>query len=127
MKWFKGKTAPPYMLQIWPTLKCNLNCIYCWRRLRDKIPEEKISPERYVEIIKEAGSIGIKRVEIAGGGEPLVFKKIFELTKLVKSSGMLGTMTSNGTLIAIAVMISKTVRTSLGSGSAEHIAHRNIL
>jgi len=98
MKWLKGKTAPPYMLQIWPTLKCNLNCIYCWRRLRDKIPKEKISPERYVEIINEAGNIGMKRVEIAGGGEPLIFKKIFELIKLIKSFGMIGTMTSNGTL-----------------------------
>ncbi len=98
-KWLKGKTAPPYMLEIWPTFECNLNCVYCWRRVHDlrKI-KQRVSEERYLEILNEASNIGIRRVEVVGGGEPMKFPRIIEIIKRIKLSEMIGTMTTNGTL-----------------------------
>ena len=96
--WFKGKRVPPYCVEIWPTLKCNLNCIYCWRRLHNEPLKQQITPERYIEIVHEAGRMGVKRIEVSGGGEPLMFEKITELVKAIKSYKMIGTMTTNATL-----------------------------
>jgi MoaA/NifB/PqqE/SkfB family radical SAM enzyme len=96
-KWFDGGKAPPFTLEIWPTFDCNLNCIYCWRQTNIKV-ENKISGEKYFELINQAKELRVKRIEIDGGGEPMMFPKIIKLIKEIKENGMIGTMTTNGTL-----------------------------
>lgn len=100
-KWLKGEKAPPYVLEIRPTNNCNLNCLSCQARGKERfIPgEENISNEQYVNLIREAGKLGVKFVQIVGGGEPLVRKDVtFLMIKTIKQHNMDGFLVTNGTL-----------------------------
>ena len=96
--WANGKKAFPLSVELSPTLKCNLNCLFCWRQGESKIDSEELSFERYKEILKEASKMNVKEVRIIGGGEPLFRKDTFEIMKVVKSRGMFGYICTNGTL-----------------------------
>lgn len=99
LKWSKGEKAPPLSIELSPTLRCNLNCLFCWRYGKKSIDYGKeVSLKRYKEIIEEATNFGVKEVRIIGGGEPLLRKDTFEIIKDVRSKGMFGYICTNGTL-----------------------------
>jgi MoaA/NifB/PqqE/SkfB family radical SAM enzyme len=102
LQWSIGKKTAPYMLEIWPTFKCNLNCIFCAHNLeRNKENQDyskKIKLNRWLEILDEAHKMDVKLIRLAGGGEPMNVDDISLFTTKVKSYGMKGTMTTNGTL-----------------------------
>jgi len=99
LKWSKGEAAPPLIIELSPTLKCNLNCLFCWRYGKKDIDYgEEVSSKKYKEIIEEAARLGVKEVHIIGGGEPLLRKDTFEMMKAIKSKGMFGYICTNGTL-----------------------------
>lgn len=98
LKWSKGENAPPLSIELSLTLRCNLNCLFCWRYGKKNIDYgEELSLKKYNEIIEEASNIGVKEVRIIGGGEPLLRKDTFEIMKNVKSKGMFGYICTNGT------------------------------
>lgn len=103
-KWEKQSFAPPAQISITPTNSCNLKCRSCWRRdelyepnshdLKTEMPEQKLH-----DIIREASELGVRCVELTGGGEPLASKAVTaQLIKEIKNRSMIGWMTSNGTL-----------------------------
>tara|TARA_Y100000310_G_C20680479_1_gene815630 strand:+ start:896 stop:2035 length:1140 start_codon:yes stop_codon:yes gene_type:complete len=102
LQWSMGKKAAPYMLEIWPTFKCNLSCIFCAhnleRKTRDVDYSKEIKLNRWLEILDEAHNMDVKLIRLAGGGEPMNVDNISLFTTKVKSLGMKGTMTTNGTL-----------------------------
>jgi len=102
LQWSIGKKAAPYMLEIWPTFKCNLNCIFCAHNLERKTKNVDYSKEiklsRWLEILDEAHNMDVKLIRLSGGGEPMNVDNISLFTTKVKSLGMKGTMTTNGTL-----------------------------
>lgn len=104
-QWSKGNPQPPVVLEVWPTFRCNLSCLFCdyrkKREKKDRLADYKLelSDKRWCEIIKEASKIGVKAVRIAGGGEPLVRNQLtLKLIKLIKNSKMWGLLTTNGSL-----------------------------
>ncbi len=84
------------------TNSCNLKCIACWTHspllknpppphfYREKIPEEILR-----KTIEEWKKLGVKRVRLTGGGEPLTYPKIVEVMKEIKEKGMLLCLTTN--------------------------------
>jgi cyclic pyranopterin phosphate synthase len=89
-------------LRISVTDRCNLRCTYC-------MPEEGVIPkshydilsyEKIIEVVKEAISLGIKKVRLTGG-EPLVRKGILFLVEQLKKLPSIGdlTLTTNGVLL----------------------------
>ena len=112
--WFKHQKVGPLSLEIWPTYRCNLNCVMCgtWasrRRLGkqgidydvEKEIASEISEQRFVEIIKEAARLGIKKCLITGGGEPFVRKATtLRLMNEIKMLNMFGNVNTNGTLLS---------------------------
>ena len=103
VQWAKGKTAPPFTLDISPTDWCNLKCRSCW--MRDPVygeefhSEYQLSDERLLSLINEASQLGVRHVEITGGGEPLMRREVvLEMMRLIKEKGMEGSMTTNGTM-----------------------------
>ncbi len=87
-------------LEIYPTLACNLNCGFCDTTDRHRPPVDELSPERWLEIVDEAASLGVRRVFILGGGEPLLRKDATpRIMERVKAHGMEGILTTNGTLL----------------------------
>lgn len=101
LAWMNGNKAGPTKLQLNPTNRCNLNCRFCWLRDFDSTEAnyEEIEPKRYLEIIEEASEMGVKSVEITGGGEPLCRKDILDIMRKVKKHGLYGELITNGTLL----------------------------
>jgi len=84
--------SAPLELVIYPTLKCNLNCKFCF--LKNRISSE-FKSEKWLEIISEAKSMGVLSVSILGG-EPALYKEIDDLLNGIESLGIKTTMTTNG-------------------------------
>ncbi len=100
--WSKGKKISPYKIELRPTDKCNLRCLTCYSRLKKRFERQELPLEKYIEIIKEAGKIGVRRFHISGNvGEPLFRKeKTFRIMKEIKEQGMVGSLVTNGTLFS---------------------------
>lgn len=102
IKWSRGKREAPYVLEIWPTFRCNLNCVFCAHDLQRKTERvdysKEISSERWLEILKEAYTLGVKEIRLVGGGEPTNMKDSFFLMGKIKEYGVVGSATTNGTL-----------------------------
>ncbi|GFZ31224.1 radical SAM/SPASM domain-containing protein [Clostridium zeae] len=84
--------SAPLELTIYPTLKCNLNCKFCF--LQNKISNE-ITCEKWIETISQAKEMGVLSISILGG-EPALYKNIDELLNAIESIGIKTTITTNG-------------------------------
>jgi len=69
-------------LRLSVTQRCNLSCPYCHRE-GELNPAKETSLEEIEEIIKNAKSIGIKKIKITGG-EPLVREDITAIIRIIK-------------------------------------------
>lgn len=104
--WMKDGWAPPYRIHICPTDTCNLQCLSCWRSSPKHcgnlgLPANEITDERFLTLIDEAIDLGVREIELTGGGEPLIRKKlVLEIIKKIKKSGLRGAITTNGTLFS---------------------------
>ncbi|MFB6088227.1 MAG: radical SAM/SPASM domain-containing protein [Candidatus Aenigmatarchaeota archaeon] len=103
-KWADGNPQPPVGIELAPTLRCNLNCKFCWRRKDDfkKTDEElrknEMSLGKYKKIIREARDMDVKEVRIIGGGEPLFRQDTIDIMKKIKEEGLYGYICTNGSL-----------------------------
>ncbi len=102
LRWSEGATAPCYSISIHPTIKCNLNCRFCYlreREIMDLPPPDELSDERWLRLIDEGAEHGVRYWVIIGGGEPLVRKKLTHAMMLkICQLGMNGSIITNGTL-----------------------------
>ena len=101
--WKKNKPQGPLHIDLEPTASCNLKCLFCWTRVKEKVEscryERTLTNKRLLEIVKEAAELKVKEWEIAGGWEPLVKPRIVsKVMLLIKENGMFGSITTNGTL-----------------------------
>jgi len=99
--WLNNKPTPPYQIEINPTNKCNLNCLHCQARGKKEYKsgeEEKITNRIYKRIIREASDLGVKKIHLSGGGEPLISQKIYKIIKQIKKNRITGSLVTNGTL-----------------------------
>ena len=64
----------PVTLEIYPTLRCNLDCQFCDTTDRHRPPQAELSPEEWKSIINEAAQIGTKQIFVLGGGEPFIYR-----------------------------------------------------
>jgi len=89
------KKAGPMMVVVSPTNKCNANCVHCCFSDRDKHLE--LDFEELKESLRQFKELGVKGVELAGGGEPTLYYKIEELIIYVTETlGLKLGMNTNG-------------------------------
>ena len=94
----------PMTLEIYPTLACNLDCAFCDTTDRHRPPVDELPQARLLQIVDEAADLGVRRVFVLGGGEPLLRKDATPaLMARVKARGLEGVLTTNGTLMGPAV------------------------
>jgi radical SAM protein with 4Fe4S-binding SPASM domain len=98
LNWAKGKKDYPYSIELSPTLRCNLNCLFCWRYGKKVNYGKELSLKDYEKILMEAKELKVKEVRIIGGGEPLVRKDTLKVMERVKKLEMFGYICTNGTL-----------------------------
>lgn len=98
--WPTQGTQGPMTLELYPTLACNLSCRFCDTTERHRPPVNELSQDRLLQIVEEAAQMGVKRVFILGGGEPLLRREATPAVMArVKALGMEGILTTNGTLL----------------------------
>lgn len=87
----------PTILEVHPTSKCNLDCIFCGSE--KNLPNELSTKEWYL-IFEEAFNSNIRHIRVVGGGEPLVRRDLFVniLQKLRKGKNQTIMLNTNFTL-----------------------------
>lgn len=63
----------PQSIQIAPTDKCNLNCVFCSTKNREK---DELTYDDVKTVLRSFRVIGAKTVEFTGGGDPTLHKDI---------------------------------------------------
>jgi len=99
-RWVEGKKGMPFSIELSPTLRCNLNCLFCWRYGKKVDYGDELILEEYRRILKEASQLKVKEIRIIGGGEPMLRKDTLEVMKEVKKYGMFGYICTNGALFS---------------------------
>lgn len=107
------------------TNRCNIRCIHCYynapglqlpavaslrraKRAGQELPAEsdireemqrEADPHRMITVINELLSLGTRRFQIGGNGEPFFYKNIMEIAERIKRSGSYCLANTNGTLL----------------------------
>ncbi len=98
-RWDRGGSGGPFTLELYPTMTCNIDCVFCDTTYRKGKQHGELTAEDYWKLLDEAESLGVRRVFLLGGGEPLVRKDVTpELMRRIKAKGMEGLIATNGTL-----------------------------
>lgn len=79
------------------TRACNLRCTHCLNSSGKKM-ENQLNYEEIKKMISDLADCGLQEVRLTGG-EPLLFKEIYEIIKLCKENGLYVSIGTNGTLI----------------------------
>lgn len=99
VKWYGGEAPPPYGIELAPTLRCNLDCLFCWRYGKEEIDFlEELPLGKYLEIIDDAAAMGVSEFKVIGGGEASARPETIEILEAIKRHGMFGYLCTNGTL-----------------------------
>lgn len=85
------------VIQVHPTLLCNLQCSHCYSSSGPQI-RESISAELLKRRLSQLRKEGFNVVSFSGG-EPLVYESLFTVAEYAKALGFRTTMISNGALI----------------------------
>ena len=105
---FKNHTSHnlnPIFVQLMPQNLCNQSCHFCSYRLKDWknsqiFDETKAIPWPIMEqVISDLVEMDVKAVEITGGGEPLAYKHIKDLLKLLATTDIETSLVTNATLL----------------------------
>lgn len=88
----------PISLQVAPTSRCNLNCIFCSNANRTR--HEDLDVDQIKDLIIQLKSLGLKTVEWTGGGDPSMYKQINEILEFCKLQDLKQGMISNGVATA---------------------------
>ena len=97
--WERGETPGPYTLELYPTLRCNMRCVFCDTRYRDPRRHDELSPADLQTIVEQAAEMDVRRVMLLGGGEPLLARATAPLLSSIKDAGMEGVLSTNGLLL----------------------------
>lgn len=79
------------------TYKCNLKCQYCYQR-ENLNTEYDIPFKKWKTVLDKFKVEGVSKV-IFTGGEPLIYKEVFEIVKYAKTLGFFVDLLTNGTLL----------------------------
>jgi MoaA/NifB/PqqE/SkfB family radical SAM enzyme len=123
----EGKHPAPVHVQLLPTNRCNSACQWCAYRqsgyssnetffATDEIPFNKLE-----EIVADCAAMGVRAIEVTGGGEPTMHPQHAELMESIVERGMdLGVVT-NGVILRHhtqeAILNSQWVRVSIDAGT----------
>lgn len=79
--------------------RCNLRCIYCYANSGEAL-EGELSLEEIFNVVDQAIGLGIKRVSIVGGGEPLIYPDFFKIAEYIREKNIPTIVFTNGTVIS---------------------------
>ena len=84
------------------TMKCNLQCIYCYAGAGKKL-ENELSLSEIFNAVDQAYNLGAKRIGIIGGGEPLEYEHLFEVIDYMHQKGISISLFTNATKLTLPI------------------------
>ena len=87
----------PWTLEVYPTLRCNLDCAFCDTTDRHRPAQAELPVDRWLALVDEAADLGARRIMVLGGGEPLLSVATLPLLRRARERGLIGMLTTNGT------------------------------
>jgi MoaA/NifB/PqqE/SkfB family radical SAM enzyme len=98
--------VPPVSMQIDPTGRCGHDCLFCayknagWKQKGMKYPRNiEIDWPVMSRLIREMQALGIKSVELTGGGEPTLYSHFDKMMQEIGASGMELALVTNGSAL----------------------------
>jgi len=85
------------IIQIHPTLRCNLFCKHCYSSSAPG-KKEGLSSRALVNILEQAAPLGYNVVSLSGG-EPFIYSELEQLVTASRSLGYFNSVTTNGMLL----------------------------
>lgn len=76
--------------------ECDLKCIYCYAE-SGSAKEGELSLSEIYAVLDEAVDLGVRRVIVLGGGEPLVYPHTLDIMRTIASKGIGIDLFTNGT------------------------------
>ncbi|MBN1866505.1 radical SAM protein [Candidatus Sumerlaeota bacterium] len=77
---------------------CNLDCVYCPTK-SDRRPHNDLSFEETCDVIFQARDLGAQRIDVLGGGEPLMHPGILDLLAFIHEQDLAIGFFTNGVLV----------------------------
>jgi len=77
---------------------CNLRCIYCYAESGEKLAHE-ISFEEITDVLDQGKALGVRKVIVLGGGEPMAYPRILDVLRAIHDRGLAIELFTNGTLL----------------------------
>lgn len=97
---FYNVEEKPKLVVLKPTLNCIANCEHCNPRSKKFSTDKEISLVQYDELLKKLKQMGTEQICISGG-EPLIYKDIIKLIKLITKNGLKASLNTNGWFLDI--------------------------
>lgn len=107
------KHQNPIQIHFMPALACNQHCSFCsyghrtpmdgpeqqgWKNMK-MMSDDYMSAGKMRECVKDWKEMGVKAIELTGGGEPLIYPHVDEFLELVAKWGVDFALVSNGTAL----------------------------
>ena len=123
----RGGTPYPIHVQIVPTNRCNHDCEFCAYRIsgytsnEDFHSTDTIPIEKLLEIVDSCKEMGVRAIEITGGGEPTVHPEFPKLCQAIGDADIDYGVVTNGSMmneqILNALVGAKWVRVSIDAAN----------
>ena len=97
-----GAAAMPLQASLALTLRCNLNCPFCYERAWRAAPVAELSAESWLKVLRELDDMSVLRVRLSGG-EPLLSPAFLPLVREMPHTRMRFRVITNGTLMEEAI------------------------
>jgi len=77
---------------------CNLQCIYCYADAGRR-DQDELAPGEVFDVIEQAKAMGVRKVVLLGGGEPLLCRHIRRVVEHLSERRLVIELFTNGTLL----------------------------
>jgi len=74
---------------------CNLRCVYCYASSGNAL-ENELSLAEIMDVISQAVALGVKKIIVLGGGEPLLYPQLFEVIDFILEKDLVVDLFTNG-------------------------------
>ncbi len=79
--------------------RCNLRCVYCYASSGIPLHDE-LSLAEIEDVVDQAVHLGVRKIIVLGGGEPLLYPHLLETIDYIKSKNLVVDLFTNATMIS---------------------------
>ncbi len=95
-----SKSSRPSRVMVELTMKCNYNCIYCFRRSLVNEDITEMDWDLALKVLRDSREAGVEWIVLSGWGEPLTHPRALDFMHKAKSMGFKVLLNTNGSLLS---------------------------